>query len=160
MHRASEIVDETGNDQASTATTAPPSSAMRLREAERAPLGRRELMLILAFWSFMAVLTAANRLFDPRGLGFQLSAPGPIALAFIESYVWAVLTPLIFWLSSHLTPVRGHRFIRMLLLVAAGFGIAIVVALASELARSALLPQPPRRGGGGRGPGGPVFFRP
>ena len=158
MHRVSEIVDETGTEHSSTATKTAPSSATRLLEAERAPLGRRELMLILAFWSFMAVLTAANRLLDPRGLGFQVSAPGPIALAFVESYLWALLTPLIFWLSSHLTPARGHRFARMLLLVVAGFGIAIFVALVSELARSALLPPPPRRGP--RGPGGFVWLRP
>ena len=160
MRGAREIVDETASEHDHSGTTAAPSSASRLLEAERAPLGRRELMLILAFWSFMAVLTVANRLLDPRGLGFQVSSPGPIALAFIESYLWALLTPLIFWLSSHLAPARGHRFTRMLLLVAAGFAIAIFVAVVSELARGALLPPPPRRGPRGGGGGGFIWLRP
>src|SRR6476660_6769953 len=61
-------------------------------------LSRRELVFILAFWTFMAVLSFANRFLDPRQLGFQLTNPSaPIVLAFITSYLWALLTPLVFW---------------------------------------------------------------
>ena len=37
------------------------------------PLQRTELLLIFAFWTVLAVLTAASRLLDPRGPAFQLS---------------------------------------------------------------------------------------
>lgn len=150
-------VDETGTERVERDTDATASRSSL--EAERARLSRRELVLIFAFWSFMAVLTAANRLLDPRGLGIQLTVSGPVALAFVESYLWALLTPPIFWLSSHLTPARGHRVGRVLLLIAAGFAIASVVAIASELGRNALLPPPPRRRGPPLG-SGLVWFRP
>src|SRR4051812_29723948 len=72
----------------------------------RARLSRGELLLIAAFWGFMAVLTAANRLLDPRRPpGIQPSFPSaPVALAFAEALVWALATPFIFVLS--------HRFAR------------------------------------------------
>src|SRR5438067_13162948 len=64
-------------------------------------LNRRELILIFAFWTFMAALTFANRLLDPRQLGFQVTnSSAPIALAFLSAYLWALLTPLVFWLSA------------------------------------------------------------
>ena len=51
-----------------------------------ARIGSRELLLIFAFWTFIATLSAVNRALDPRGFGFQLSSPaGPIALEYIES---------------------------------------------------------------------------
>src|SRR3954453_21308596 len=54
-------------------------------------LSRRELVLIVAFWTFMAVLSFANRFLDPRQLGFQLTNPSaPIVLAFVTSYLWAL----------------------------------------------------------------------
>ena len=60
-------------------------------------LNRRELILIFAFWTFMAALTFANRLLDPRQLGFQVTnSSAPIALAFLSAYLWALLTPLVF----------------------------------------------------------------
>ena len=45
-------------------------------------LSRRELLLIFAFWTFMAALSVGNRFLDPRQLGFQLTNPSaPILLA-------------------------------------------------------------------------------
>ena len=124
-------------------------------------LSRRELVLIVAFWTFMAVLTFANRLLDPRGLGFQLTATGPIVLAFVESYLWAVLTPVIFWLSARFSADRRHRARRAVLLVLAGFAIAIFFGMTSDALRGALFPPPTRRGGGGaRVPPGFPWLRP
>jgi hypothetical protein len=58
---------------------------------------RGEILGIFAFWTLLAVLTAANRLADQRDLAFS-AVPGgvPIALAFQQMYLWAVLTPVVF----------------------------------------------------------------
>src|SRR5437763_14945184 len=80
-------------------------------------LSRRELVLIVAFWTFMAALSVANRFLDPRQLGFQLTNPSaPIVLAFVSSYLWALLTPFVFWLSARVLANRRHRIVGMIAL--------------------------------------------
>src|SRR5947209_4568545 len=70
-------------------------------------LSARELGIIFAFWTSLATLSAVNQLLDPRGFGFRIVSPaGPIAMAYIESWLWAAFTPLIFWLSSRLSIER------------------------------------------------------
>jgi sensor histidine kinase YesM len=92
------------------------------------PLRRSELLGIFAFWTFLALLTAANGLLDPRGRGIQpLVAGAPITLAFIESYLWAALTPFLFWLTSRFSIERDNRIKRILLFVVAGVVVAILV---------------------------------
>jgi two-component system LytT family sensor kinase len=95
---------------------------------DRLRLGRMELLMIFAFWTFMAVLTAANALLDPRGRGLQPNiASAPIALAFIESYLWALATPFIFLLSSRYSFERTRWLSRVLLFLAVGIVVAIFV---------------------------------
>jgi two-component sensor histidine kinase len=137
-----------------------PSASSTEPRPPRFRLSRRELVLIFAFWTFMAVLTAANRFLDPRGLGFQLTvSSGSVALAFVESYFWALLTPLIFWISARLSPDRGNRVGRALALIVIGFGVAIFFGMTSDVLRGALLPFPVRRGPP-RPPPGFVWLRP
>ncbi|HKW49108.1 MAG TPA: histidine kinase [Gemmatimonadaceae bacterium] len=122
-------------------------------------LSRRELVLIVAFWTFMAALTFANRLLDPRQLGLQFTnASAPIALALLSAYSWALLTPLIFWLSSRFLADHKHRVVGAVILVAVGFAIAVALGVIGDDVRSALTPFPPRRGRGG--PPGYVWLRP
>ena len=122
-------------------------------------LSRRELVLIAAFWTFMAALTFANRLLDPRQLGFQFTnASAPIALAFLSAYSWALLTPLVFWLSSRFLADHRHRVFGAVVLLAVGFAVAIALGIIGDEVRSALLPFPPRRGRGG--PPGYFWLRP
>jgi hypothetical protein len=130
--------------------------------SHRFRLSRRELVLILAFWTFMAVLSFANRFLDPRQLGFQLTNPSaPIVLAFITSYLWALLTPLVFWLSARVLADRRHRIVGVITLIVVGFAIAIALGVTGESVRSALVPFPARRGPrGGGGPPGYVWLRP
>ena len=121
-------------------------------------LSRRELILIVAFWTFMAALTFANRLLDPRQLGFQVTnSSAPIALAFISAYLWALLTPIVFWLSARFLADRSHRVAGTVLLLFVGFLIAIALGMTGDAVRSALMPFPPRRGGG---PPGYFWLRP
>jgi two-component sensor histidine kinase len=124
-------------------------------------LSRRELVLIVAFWTLMAALTFGNRLLDPRQLGFQVTNPSaPLALAFISSYLWALLTPLVFWLSARFLADHRHRVVGAFLLLAVGFAIAIALGMIGEEMRSALMPFPVRRGGRGGGPPGYAWLRP
>jgi two-component sensor histidine kinase len=86
------------------------------------PKSRRywlEAGLVVAFWTLMAVLMVSSRLLDARR-----PDPEPRLLHFIffRSYLWAVLTPLVFWVSHKFSierpdwPIRvgGHLFVALL----------------------------------------------
>ena len=107
-------------------------------------------MLIFAFWTALAVLTAASRLLDPRGPTFQQPlASGPVTLAFAEYYLWAVLTVPIFWLASRVSlEPRGNRLGRVVVFLAVGVVTAMFVDVAMHFMRDALfdMPMPRRRG--------------
>lgn len=99
-------------------------------ESVQRRLNRRELAIIFAFWTLLAVLSSANWLLDPRGPGFRPIDPsGPVIVAFIESWTWAALTPLIFRLSSRFSLARAP------LLIVTGIVIAMAVFLLLTFAR-------------------------
>jgi two-component system LytT family sensor kinase len=120
----------------------------RVDNPDRAPsrMSSRELLLIFAFWTFIATLSSVNRLVDPRGFGFQISSPaGPIALEYIESWTWAAVTPLLFALTG-LFPIQRRGWLaRLALLLVIGIGVAIAVDLLMDLARIELLANVPSR---------------
>ncbi|MEA2488708.1 MAG: two-component system, LytTR family, sensor kinase [Acidobacteriota bacterium] len=102
----------------------------------RPALGTRGVLVVFAFWTFLALLSAASRLLDPRGFGFRgMSPAGPILLAFVESWLWAALTPAIFWLGGRVGLERRQLLRRILVLIGAGIAIAIVVYLLLAVAR-------------------------
>jgi len=110
-----------------------------MRENPHEKLSARELALIFAFWTFLAILSSVNRLLDPRGFGFRMGSPtGPIVLEFIGSWIWAVLTPPIFRLTSRV------KLSRVVLLLALGVVVSIAVYSAIDLIRPLLLPTPTR----------------
>src|SRR3954469_1166603 len=92
-------------------------------------LTRGEWAAILGFWLFMAVLTAANRLLDPRRPpGLQpVAASVPIALALLEALVWAAMTPFVFWLVRRVSAMDGRRMTQGALLAAGGVGVSMGV---------------------------------
>src|SRR5690348_2876150 len=96
------------------------STTMASHDAPPHPfrLSRRELVLIVAFWTFMAALSVGNRFLDPRQLGFQFTNPSaPIVLALFSSYLWALLTPFVFWLSARVLADQRHRVAGILVLI-------------------------------------------
>jgi two-component system, LytTR family, sensor kinase len=110
-----------------------------------ARIGSRELLLIFAFWTFIATLSAVNRALDPRGFGFQLSSPvGPIALEYIESWIWAVITPAVFLVTQRF-PIERTRWGRIGALLLIGIAIAIAVDLTMDYARIEILAGLPSR---------------
>ena len=112
-------------------------------------LRRVEIIGIFAFWTFAALLTAANRLLDPRFPGQQqILTSLPVAIAFFESYLWALLTPFVFYLTSRYSIERPGRVARIMTLMAAGFVIAVLVDTAGAAFRMYVLDFPFRRSGG------------
>lgn len=111
-------------------------------------LSRRELTLIFLFWTALATLSAVSRLLDTRDANFtrMISPAGPIALAYVEAWIWAAFTPLIFWLSSQTTITRS-KWVTIPLLVVAGIAISIAVFVLLNYARGLVMPVPVRRRG-------------
>jgi two-component system LytT family sensor kinase len=96
--------------------------------AEITPLSRAELLGIFAFWTLLAVMTAANRLGDERELAFNpVPRSVPIALAFQQMYLWALLTPLVFWLAQRFSVDKSTAPRRILVLLVFGILIAAFV---------------------------------
>lgn len=93
---------------------------------DRTPLGRVDFLIILGFWTFMALLTAANTLLrEPVSPPLEPNPTGSIAWPFIEAFIWAVVTPLVFSLASHYPLERGHLLPRICLFFVVGMGIAL-----------------------------------
>lgn len=113
-------------------------------------LSRRELLLIFVFWTSLAALSSVNRLLDPRGFGFRgISPVGPIVLAFVESWLWAAITPLVFWLSSRFSIERRRWLLHAAALLAIGVAIAVAVYFVLAVARAEIFEplvtrRPPR----------------
>jgi len=114
--------------------------------ARRRRLTRGELLGIFAFWIFMAVLTAANRLLDPRrppGIQPTFSS-APVALAFAESLVWALVTAFVFILGDRLVAGRPRRWSQLVGVVIAGLAVSVMVDSVLDIVRGALLASPHR----------------
>ena len=119
-------------------------------ESGKFRLSTREIALIVLFWTSLAAISSLNRLLGTRDFGFgRVIAPaGPILLSFVEAWVWAAFTPLIFWLSSASSEMRS-RALRIFVLMTAGLAIAISAFVLLDVARSMIAPMPMRRRGGG-----------
>src|SRR5437870_3820246 len=123
------------------------------------PLSRAELLGLFAFWTLMAVLTAANRIADQRDVVFTAVPHAvPIGLAFQQMYLWALLTPLLLWLAGRFSVERSSTWVKVLILIAVGLGIAFSVDLFNSAlvrffdarpARGASILGPSRDGGPG-----------
>ncbi|MEA2766374.1 MAG: hypothetical protein QOK07_2778 [Gemmatimonadaceae bacterium] len=91
---------------------------------------------VFAFWTALALLTAANRLADQGD--FILSAVPravPVGLAFQQMYVWALLTPLMFWLAGRFNVEHSNLVAKVLILIVIG----IVIAFSVDLLNSTLV---------------------
>ncbi|HEX7594789.1 MAG TPA: histidine kinase, partial [Gemmatimonadaceae bacterium] len=128
-----------------------------------APMSRAELLGVFAFWTMLAVLTAANRLADTRGPALSVvSGSVPIALAFQQMYTWALLTPFVFWLAGRFSIDKSNAAPRLALLLAIGVVVAFLVDRlnSSLVAGFHVRPGFPaaQQGGIGSGPGSGGFF--
>ncbi len=102
---------------------------------ERAPFTRTEVLLVLGFWTLIAVLTSANMLIEPRASHpWRPVVPlAPIVYCFGTSYLWALLTLPIFRLASWLTIERSSWLSRAMVVV-----LGLVLAVGVDVATSDL----------------------
>lgn len=104
--------------------------AEQVASASDAPRRWVEPALILTFWTVMAVLTAAGQVLDPRMSRLTPMFPAAgVGLAFINSYLWAALTPLVFRLSRRFPIEHATWRVRVLVLLALGVVVAGTVDL-------------------------------
>jgi signal transduction histidine kinase len=102
-------------------------------------MGGRALLLNFAFWTLFGVFTASNWLLSP--VVERLPYPGRlIGKALITSYIWALLTPAIFWIAARFNPEHGPRLRRALLLLVLGLGAGLLVAAVEGAIFPRLLP--------------------
>jgi signal transduction histidine kinase len=100
------------------------------------PLKPIEYLLIFGFWTLIALLTTANALFDPLVRGpSPVPRSVPVSMAFIDSYLWAALTPLILWLAGRFKIERANWLKRLALFVGIGLAIAISVDTLTDFLR-------------------------
>ncbi|MGZ7080757.1 MAG: sensor histidine kinase, partial [Thermoanaerobaculia bacterium] len=113
---------------------------------QRWRLTPRELFIIFLFWTSLATLSSVSRTLDPRGAGFRPVSPaGPIALSYVEAWIWAAFTPLIFWLSSRFSLEGSKWLTRVPILIAIGVVVSIAVYALIGLARTEIFEVPARR---------------
>jgi len=128
------------------------------------PMSRAELFGVFAFWTVLAVLTAANRLADQREPALSVvSRTVPVALAFQQMYTWALLTPFVFWLAGRFSIDKSNALPRLALLLAIGVVVAFSVdRLNSSLVRAFHVRPgwagPASGGASGTAPGSGGFF--
>lgn len=135
----------------------PSSAAVPLSTSEGAQPSSafepRQLLQVFLFWTLIALLTAVNGIIEPRGRGLQPLLPAaPVALAFVQCYLWALVTPIVFWLCSNYTLERGTWLRRILMYAVVGIVIANVVSMLIDFMRFQVLyaPREPP-------PGAPAF---
>lgn len=99
-----------------------------------------EAGLIVAFWTVLALLTLGNDLLDPRGPGSLDWNARAAVRAFSRAYLWALLTPLVFWLCRRLPLDEGNGWRNAALHLGLAFAGAFVVDLIGDILRHWLMP--------------------
>ena len=92
--------------------------------------GWTEMAIVVAFWSFLALLMASSRLVDPHAGELEAAAVGrEIGRAFVTYFFWVLLTPVVFRFISRYS-VERHNWRQR---VAMHFAVAIVVAITADI---------------------------
>lgn len=105
-----------------------------------------EIAAIMGFWTLLAVLSAGSRVLDPFGEEPSMAAAVREAVPiFLNYYLWALVTPLIFWVSSRYSVNRDNWIRRVPLHLAIAFAVAIAVDLYDDAIRVTFFQNPGRR---------------
>src|SRR3954465_15022621 len=85
------------------------------------PIRAADIVAILAFWAFLALVSALGRQLDPRVPDVARTiVAATVAATYVEYAIWAVLTIPIWWFASRYTVERGHRVERIIAFVVFG----------------------------------------
>lgn len=105
-------------------------------DAAHLPWRPGSILLIFGAWTVFASLISASVLLDSSGRANGATIPvSRVVLAFIEAYLWAALTPLIFWLVRRFANERYNILTRACVFSSVGIVIAISVAGVAQLLR-------------------------
>lgn len=100
-----------------------------------------EIAAIIAFWSVLAVISAAGRRIDPRIPGLDPDFTNAfVTLTIVEYAIWAVLTAPIIWLAGRFSVEAGMRLVRIAMFIMLGLVIAAIVDYALSFVRGTLFP--------------------
>lgn len=108
---------------------------------------RNDHLINLAFWTVYAAATAANFLSNDFEPGGERRAVPEAIYWFYHSYLWAAVTPLIFWLAWRISTHRSRR----ILLVCAAIVILVAVNVLQLAAWEYVLRFPPHHSDAGHG---------
>src|SRR3954447_17386558 len=97
------------------------------QESPKQSLRGGELFAIVAFWAFLALLTAASRLLDPRTPADAAFSHGLVTLAFIEYSIWAALTVPIFVAVARISRTDRGWATRLIAFLVLGLLVAVAV---------------------------------
>jgi two-component system, LytTR family, sensor kinase len=98
---------------------------------ERAPFTRAELLLVLGFWTLIAILTSANSLIQLQPHVIRVS---PLILDCVNAYLWALLTLPIFRLAS-LYPIERSGWLSRVMFLVLGLAVAIFMDVVTNYLR-------------------------
>jgi two-component system LytT family sensor kinase len=118
------------------------AAAGRADAAEYRSLSRTELLLILGFWLLIGTMETTNSLIQPNTGPWQPLIPFAHELVtFSTCFMWAAVTPAIFWFASRFALERTGWPTRVLFVVI-GLVLAIVIDLATSYVRQHLFYSP------------------
>jgi signal transduction histidine kinase len=111
-----------------------------------------EIVAIIAFWAFLAVLTAAGWLVDPRAAAVAAMraarrpelTSGFATIALVEYTLWAVLTLPIFWMTRRFGGDRP-TLVRVLAFLVIGVVLAVAVDALLQVISAQVIPTPVMR---------------
>ena len=105
-------------------------------------LSRTELLLILGFWALIGTMSCTNSLIQPRTGPWEPLIPFAYELVtFSNAFMWAAVTPAIFWFASRFAIERTGWPTRVMFVVI-GLVLAIVIDLATSFVRTHLFYSP------------------
>ena len=94
---------------------------------------KRDHLINLGFWTLFGAVMAVNFLSNDHEPTGERRVLAETVYWLLHSYVWAAVTPLIFWLVWRFYANRSRRLFHGAILVGAGLGLAAMVDLLQEL---------------------------
>ena len=158
--RGAPILPLVANFEAGDTSDVRSATARNGSPSEHFPLTRRDLSFIVGFWLIYALLTIANRAFDPGPPGRRpdVALNTWIAIALAEAALWTILTPVIVSVAGRARSERTSRAMHFVLLALLGVVISVGVSVFSHELRDLLLARPTASGAPSRGRGPPLWF--